>query len=225
MATTTQVNHDFTAANRKFYDEHLANFETYPRVKERAARIAAAMLEAYPFDKQSTSVLDFACGAGLMCKELFNYSREIVGFDISPIVVERCNEVLKELGASEQSYAFVANILADKGILPEKKFDLAFCSNSYHHFDQPEEVTRILGTFLKPGGTLLIIDNIQNPNEPPVELKEEHRHFVVRYGFTEEDIKNYSDAAGLEFVSYSRVPPDEQDLDLFIAKMVKPTGK
>ncbi|RXW17721.1 hypothetical protein EST38_g8123 [Candolleomyces aberdarensis] len=180
------------------------------------------MLEAYPFDKQSTSVLDFACGAGLMCKELYNYSRAIVGFDISPVVVERCNQVFKELGAGEESYAFVANILTDKDILPGKKFDLVFCSNSYHHFDQPEEVTRILGTFLKPGGTLLIIDNIQSPNEPPVELKEEHRHFVVRYGFTEEDIKRYCDVAGLDFVSYSRVPPDKQDLDLFIAKVTKP---
>ena len=63
-----------------------------------------------------------------MCKELFNYSREIVGFDISPIVVERCNQVLKELGAGEESYAFVANILTDKDILPGKKFDLVFVS-------------------------------------------------------------------------------------------------
>ena len=35
---TLPANHDFTAANRKFYDENVANFETYPRVKERAAR-------------------------------------------------------------------------------------------------------------------------------------------------------------------------------------------
>jgi hypothetical protein len=39
MSTATiPANHDFTAANRKFYDENLATYETYPRVKERAAR-------------------------------------------------------------------------------------------------------------------------------------------------------------------------------------------
>ncbi|KAF6764616.1 S-adenosyl-L-methionine-dependent methyltransferase [Ephemerocybe angulata] len=206
-------------ANKHHYDQHVADFDAYPHIFTRARRTALAMREAVPLTKESSSVLEFACGTGAVCKEMLPHVKEIIGIDISPGVVERCNQRFKEEGANESCYAIAADISTDKDVLAGKKFDLVYCASAYHHFASPEEITRLLGAFLKPGGSLLIIDNLQKGDET---IAEEHRHYTTRFGFVEEDVKGLYAAAGLEFVSFAQIPSDAGgDNDIFIAKGVK----
>lgn len=92
------------------------------------------------------------------------------------------------------------------------------CSSAYHHLDSPEEITKLLAQYVKPGGALVVIDNIKTADE---KVDEKHKPYVTRYGFTEEDMKELFKQAGLEFVSYAQIPPDEGDNEIFIAKAVK----
>lgn len=58
--------HDYTAANKAFYDENLHSYDD-PRAIELARRQVAAIKRVYPglLDEDQTTVLDFACGAGM----------------------------------------------------------------------------------------------------------------------------------------------------------------
>ncbi|KAF5324675.1 hypothetical protein D9611_004094 [Ephemerocybe angulata] len=208
-------------ANKHHYDQHVDDFDTFPHAKTRAQRSALAMREAVSLSKDSSTVLEFACGTGLVCMEMLPHVKEIVGIDISPVVVERCNKKFKEAGANENCYAIAANISTDKDVLADKKFDLVYCASAYHHFDSPEEITKLLGAFLKPGGSLIVIDNLQKGGET---IDQEHRLYITRYGFNEEDTKGLFASAGLEFASYAQIPSDpEGDNDIFLAKATKST--
>ena len=56
--------HHFTQANKDYFDEHAHQYNDRPGAHELARRLGAAMISAYPFNEDSTSVLDYACGTG-----------------------------------------------------------------------------------------------------------------------------------------------------------------
>lgn len=63
-AESCESHRNIEEENRKFFNspmnDHLFNVDT----RERGRLVAASMLEVYPFDKQKTVVMDFACGTG-----------------------------------------------------------------------------------------------------------------------------------------------------------------
>src|ERR1700722_17227878 len=62
----TSTDHAFTEANRQHYDEAEARkYDERPEAVELARKFAAVMKNAYAFDEQSTTLLDYACGTGL----------------------------------------------------------------------------------------------------------------------------------------------------------------
>lgn len=213
--------HDYAEGNREHFDAHADQFDAWPRAKERAQRSAAAILAAVPLNKDSSSALEFASGTGLVAKDILPYVKDLVGIDISAALVERCNQRFKEEGAGEGSYAIAANIERDDGVLADRKFDLVYCTSAYHHFADPLKITKLLAGYLKPGGHLIIIDQIPKGGEV---IPDAYKSCVVRYGFLEEDIKPYYSAAGLEFLSYVQVESDAQDAELFIAKGILPSS-
>lgn len=56
----------FEEANRDFFDTPgvAERYAESSDAAECARRLAAAMLEVYPFNEEKTSVMDFACGVG-----------------------------------------------------------------------------------------------------------------------------------------------------------------
>lgn len=67
---------------------------------------------------------------------------------------------------------------------------------AYHHFSNPEEVTKILASFVKPAGSLVVVDLISNGKESII--SEEHRKTVPHAGgFDEDRMKAMFTAAGL----------------------------
>lgn len=64
-----EIHHgDFEEANRAFFNAP-GTAEQYterldPDAEKRTQKIAGAMLEAYPFNQERTTVMHFACGAG-----------------------------------------------------------------------------------------------------------------------------------------------------------------
>ena len=58
--------HDYVAANREHWDKQAHNVDAWPEVQVLTKNITATMREIHPdlFDKENTTVLDFACGTG-----------------------------------------------------------------------------------------------------------------------------------------------------------------
>lgn len=97
---------------------------------------------------------------------------------------------------------------------------------AYHHFAHPEEVTKILASFVKPGGSLLVVDFASNEKKEEI-VAEEHRKTVPHAaGFDEDQMKTMFTAAGLgNFemgILLRDVPIHVYKITSFLARGVKP---
>ncbi|KAF8652222.1 hypothetical protein AX16_004500 [Volvariella volvacea WC 439] len=225
--------HDYVAANEAFFNENAHKFDDVPHAIERAQRVAAAVRNFHDLDKETTTVMEFACGTGLVSKELVPYVKSIFGVDISQGVVDQFNQrVQKEGISSEKMKGIRAELKGTEGELDNIKFDVIVCASAYHHFPSVEDVTKTLAFFLKPGGALVVADIIKGYDmvsgfvHPGPWTKEEVTRMVPHtHGFDEEDMRKVFEGAGLgsfTFDSTSLVRNAEKDAGLFLAKGIKP---
>lgn len=97
--------------------------------------------------------LDVGTGAGAFAIALASLVREVVGVDIVP-------EVLAE--ARKRAPKNLELIEADATKLPFAlgSFDLVCTARTLHHVARPELVLAELNRVLKPGGTMLVVDQL-----------------------------------------------------------------
>lgn len=109
---------------------------------------------------------------------------------------------------------------------------------AYHHFESISTITRVLSFFLKPGGVLLVADLIKAqlqtliPHMDPTstaDLKQvtvDLKHVVAhRGGLDESTMRSTFEEAGLSEFAFRpcvRVTKGEKELNVFVAKGVKP---
>jgi len=103
-------------------------------------------------------VLDIGTGAGAFALALAPHVREVVGVDIVP-------ELLVE--ARKRAPANVELVEADATRLPfpNASFDLVTTARTLHHVARPEVVVAEADRVLRPGGTLLVVDQLA-PGDP-----------------------------------------------------------
>ncbi|KAA8912192.1 hypothetical protein TRICI_003581 [Trichomonascus ciferrii] len=110
------------------------------------------------WDKSSSKLLDFACGAGNMTKYLSPFAKNVVGVDISPAMAKAYKE-----RTGHEGYA--CNIVEESNPAIGNDFDFIVCTMSYHHIEDLGLVTKKLSEKLKSGGWLYVMDmDSTNPN-------------------------------------------------------------
>ncbi|KII89389.1 hypothetical protein PLICRDRAFT_53825 [Plicaturopsis crispa FD-325 SS-3] len=213
--------HDYSAENARHFDDAArTSAGDRPEAVELARRLCRAFKRAYPFDEESTTVLDYACGTGFISRELAPVAAKIVGVDISQGAVDQYNQRVANQGiAPEEMQAVCTALKGVEGELEGAKFDVVVCASSYHHFVSIADVTRTLAYFLKPGGVLLVTDLIRGEH---VEGLFPHVDHIVAHkgGFEETDIKAAFDAAGLQEFRFEKAASAKRhghDVDFFLA--------
>jgi len=125
------------------------------------------------------TMMDFACGTGLISKALQDYTKRIVGVDISQAMVDEYNKTFADSGRDIS--ARCVNLLEGPNALGEK-FDIIVCASAYHHFADVDAYTRTLVSHLKPGGSLLVADLVKpestsdDKSPPPAHGGDHHHH-------------------------------------------------
>ncbi|KEF61888.1 uncharacterized protein A1O9_03460 [Exophiala aquamarina CBS 119918] len=198
---------------------------------------------------RSVRVLDYACGPGTITHALAGRATEYIGMDFSENMVKaynlRYNPVSDACAANPldgddgddqklNAHAVVGNLLDPKGTPAEfddpkyRDFDLVVVGMGFHHFsDLPLTMSRLLDR-LRPGGVFLIVDFLKHA---PLNYEKDHpaAHTVAHHGFTELDLKQIFEAAGLtefgvrvygEKVILKGIEPRE----MLLAKGTKPKG-
>lgn len=93
-------------------------------------------------------VLDVACGTGVLFPDyLARNVNSLTAIDISPEMAKIAREKFPEvtvLCGDVESAEF------------DRKFDCIVIYNAFPHFPNPENLIRVLSTYLKPGGTLTV---------------------------------------------------------------------
>ncbi|KAH7340097.1 hypothetical protein B0J17DRAFT_649916 [Rhizoctonia solani] len=191
----------FKEANRQWFDakahSHEGGYEAEPAAVDMAKKASATYLEAFPFDKSQTVVLDFASGTDF-------------GVDISSKSVEFYNKRFATQGVSPEEVKSICFDIIERSKVEKDpfngiEFDVIVCSGAYHHLDDINETTKALASLLS---------------------HHEHV-VVNASGFTEESIRSaFVDAGGLQEFSFKpafQLSWNEKAADLFVAKAVRPT--
>jgi len=124
------------------------------RQDERAEQLAAAV-RAFVFPRGDERALDVGTGAGALALALAPLVREVVGVDRVPELLERA----RERAAGLDNVTFVES---DATALPfaDFSFDLVGTLRTLHHVARPELVVAEMARVARPGGTLLVVDQI-----------------------------------------------------------------
>ncbi|KAH7890065.1 S-adenosyl-L-methionine-dependent methyltransferase [Phlebopus sp. FC_14] len=205
--TTDPFPRTLEEANRHHFDETAEQYNDRPDAHKLARKISAAMLQTSLFDEETTTVMDFACGTGLISKGLATHTKSIVGVDISQGMVDHYNRAVNNQGIppDEMRAICVAELQEDEKQLSGLTFDVIVCASSYHHFSSIEKVTNTLVSYLKPAGSLLVADLMKEENAH--EIFPENVHHIVAHkgGFSEDDVRSAFEGASLRNFTFRKV--------------------
>jgi len=127
-------------------------FSTAPGVRdEEALRLLVDFTGAGPED----TVLDVACGPGLVVCALAAVVRHATGIDVTPAMIERARAL-----AAEKSLRNVTWQVGDVLPLPypDDAFSLVVSRFAFHHFPEPRAVLAEMKRVCAPGGRVVLVD-------------------------------------------------------------------
>jgi ubiquinone/menaquinone biosynthesis C-methylase UbiE len=156
-------------------------------------------------------VLDIGTGAGAFALALAPHVREVVGVDIVP-------ELLAE--ARKRAPANVELVEADATKLPfpDASFDLVTTARTLHHVARPEVVVAEADRVLRPGGTLLVVDQLA-PGDPiaAIELNrfERARDPSTTRVLADVDLRGLFDSNNL-VLRHAEVVRERRDLERYL---------
>src|SRR2546426_2305745 len=129
-------------------------FSTAPGVRdEEALRLLVDFTGAGPED----TVLDVACGPGLVVCALAAVVRHATGIDVTPAMIERATALAAEKGLGNVTWQ-VGDVLP----LPyaDGSFSLVTSRFAFHHFLDPGAVLAEMRRVCAPGGRVVVVDTV-----------------------------------------------------------------
>jgi SAM-dependent methyltransferase len=132
-------------------------FSTAPAIKDEAAlRLIVEFSGAGPDD----TVLDVACGAGLVVCAFARVVRHATGIDLTPAMLAEARK--------NQAAQGLTNVTWRQGDVlplpyPDASFTLVTSRFAFHHFVDPLAVLREMGRVVAPGGRVMVIDSAPAP--------------------------------------------------------------
>jgi ubiquinone/menaquinone biosynthesis C-methylase UbiE len=101
------------------------------------------------------TVLDVACGPGLMACAFAKVARHVTGIDLTPAMIEQAKAVQQADGLTNLTWH-----VADARPLPfgDASFSLVFTRYSFHHFLDPKAALAEMVRVCTPGGRVVVVD-------------------------------------------------------------------
>lgn len=117
------------------------------------------------------TVLDVACGPGLLVCAFARLARHATGVDMTPAMLEQARIVQKEQGLKNVTWQ-PGNVYS----LPFSKAQFSIVSSrfAFHHLERPLNALKEMKRACKPGGTIVVADMAPAP-EKAAALNEEER--------------------------------------------------
>lgn len=134
-------------------------FATAPSITdETALRLVIDFSGAGPAD----TVLDVACGPGILACAFARVVTHVTGIDVTPAMLERARQLQRERG--------LTNLTWDQGdVLPlpyaDDAFTVVVSRFAFHHLLEPGAVLRDMRRVCAPGGTVMVIDSAPAPDK------------------------------------------------------------
>jgi len=152
-------------------------------------------------------VLDLGCGVGTAALYLAQRREvDVVGVSVSPEQIRLAERYADRAGPLRGSVRFTT---ADFTELPQELtgFDLAFAIESFVHADPAAAFFRETARALRPGGALVVIDDVRTGNQDDPRLDEFRRGWRAPSLLTPAEAAELAADAGLELVESRDLSP------------------
>jgi ubiquinone/menaquinone biosynthesis C-methylase UbiE len=210
-------------------------FSTSPAIKdEQALRRVVELSGAGPAD----TVLDVACGPGILACAFARVACHVTGIDLTPAMLERARALAKEQGLS--------NITWQHGDVlplpyPNGTFTIVTARFAFHHFLDPGAVLSEMRRVCAPRGRVVVVDSapaadkadafnrmerLRDPSHVRAMPIEEHRALYERAGLPAPREASYrleGELEGLLARSFPNPGDDEKIRRLFEASLADDT--
>jgi ubiquinone/menaquinone biosynthesis C-methylase UbiE len=137
-----------------------------PITNEDALRMIVDAARPEPTD----TVLDVACGGGIVVCAFAPRVRSVTGIDVTPAMLEEAQRLASEKGLINVSWR-----QGDVAALPyaDASFTIVVTRYSFHHFLDPRAVLREMVRVCAPGGRIVVVDTCAS--EDPAKAAEFNR--------------------------------------------------
>lgn len=128
---------------------------------------ALALLVDWVDPQSSWCVLDVATGGGHVARTLAPHVSTVIATDLTKPMLEAARRYM-----ASQSLSNVYFVQADAESIPflDDTFDVVTCRIAAHHFPNPSLFVEDSARVLKPGGRLLIVDNLSPDDRPSADF-------------------------------------------------------
>ena len=128
-----------------------------PIANEDALRLIVEAAAAGPQD----TVLDVACGGGIVVCGFAPHVKHATGIDMTPAMLDRARRLAAEKG--------IANVTWREGDVarlpyPDGAFTIVVTRFAVHHFPDPAAVFREMVRVCAPGGRVVVVDTYASPD-------------------------------------------------------------
>lgn len=181
--------------------------------------LLAAMVDCVAVEP-SDSVLDVACGPGIVSCFFAQHARQVTGLDMVPAMLERARKFQAERDVSNVTWQ-----LGSCTSLPfnDGEFDRVVTRFSFHHFLEPEAALGEMKRVVKPGGAVLVCDVA-----PDAATQARFNHWEIlrdpshTRALTGQEFEQLGQAAGLELERKAHYPLDMKLEDLLSSSFPEP---
>jgi ubiquinone/menaquinone biosynthesis C-methylase UbiE len=186
------------ATAQNYFRRHAAEWDRIRRLHVTDAAVEDAIRAALG-DQPIRSLLDLGTGTGRMLELFANDIERGLGLDLSLDMLAFARTRLDRAGLKHCSVRH--GDIYDLA-LARDSFDVVIIHQVLHFLDDSGRAIREAARVLRPGGRLLVVDFAPHDLEF---LREEHAH--RRLGFAAETVKQWIEAAGLDFIRQQTLPP------------------
>ncbi len=138
---------------------------------EEALRLMVTFVGAGPED----TVLDVACGPGLVVCAFARVVRHATGIDLTPAMLDRARATQQERGLTNVTWR-LGDVLPLP--YPDGAFSIVTSRFAFHHFQDPRAVLSEMRRVCAPGGRVLVVDTEASPD--PAKAAEFNRMEILR---------------------------------------------
>lgn len=135
---------------RKFWDKLSPRYDEFV---EKYWKIYKSLLDKIADDiNAGSTVLEVACGPGLVALEVAKKAKKVYGIDIAPLTIGEAKKKARKMGIKNVEFS-----VEDAYALPfnSDMFDVAICNSSLHNMMEPQKALSEMKRVLKPGGRLI----------------------------------------------------------------------
>jgi ubiquinone/menaquinone biosynthesis C-methylase UbiE len=136
---------------RLILDQFTKQAVPFSQMQNHSPELLLAASGAGPED----TVLDVACGPGLMACAFAKVARHVTGIDLTPAMIEQARVMQQSDGLTNMTWH-----VGDVQALPfaDASFSLMFTRYSFHHFLDPKAVLAEMVRVCTPGGRVVAVD-------------------------------------------------------------------